>query len=109
MFSGSANPLNVFLTPPNYDIIRKYNMAAKMAACTGYYSNSVHSYPREIMLVSIPRFSRLLNTLKQLLLPLDGYLIVQFKVKGVEVLSTTPNFISYQQIFSNTSFQAPTV
>ena len=30
------------------------------------------------MLVSIPRFSRLLNTLEQLLLPLHGYLIVQF-------------------------------
>ena len=31
------------------------------------------------MLVSIPRFSGLLNTLEQLLLRLDGYLIVQFK------------------------------
>ena len=41
--------------------------------------------------MSIPRFSRLLNTLEQLLLRLDGYLIVQFKVKGVQVLNTTPN------------------
>ena len=33
MFLGSANQLNVFFIPPNYDIIRKYNiMAAKMAA-----------------------------------------------------------------------------
>ena len=81
MFTGSANPLTVFLIPPNYDIIRKYNMAATIAAVLGIYSNSVHSYPREIILVSIPRFSRLLNTLQQLLLRLDGYLIVQFKVK----------------------------
>ena len=50
------------------------------------------------MLVYIPRFSRLPNTLEQLLLRLDGYLIVQFKVKGVQVLSTTPNFIYYQQV-----------
>ena len=57
------------------------------------------------MLVSIPMFSRLLNTLEQLLLRLDGYLIVQFKVKRVEVLNTTPNFISCKQLFSNTSFQ----
>ena len=35
MFLGSANPLNVFLIPPNYDIIRKYNMAAKIAAVLG--------------------------------------------------------------------------
>ena len=35
MFSGSANPLNVFITSPNYDIIRKYNMAAKIAAVLG--------------------------------------------------------------------------
>ena len=61
------------------------------------------------MLVSIPRFSRLLNTLEQLLLRLDGYLIVQFKVKAVQVLSTTPNFISYQEVFSNTSFPPLTV
>ena len=58
MFLGSANPLNVFLTSPNYDIIRKYNMAANIAAVLGIYSNSVHIYPREILLVSIPRFSR---------------------------------------------------
>ena len=31
-FLGSANPLNVFLIPPNYDITRKSKMAAKMAA-----------------------------------------------------------------------------
>ena len=61
------------------------------------------------MLVYIPRFSRLLNTLEQLLLRLDGYLIVQFKVKGVQIFSTTPNFISYQQVLSNTSFPALTV
>ena len=36
----------------------------------------------------IPRFSRLLNTPEQLLLRLDGYLIVQFKVKGVKQIST---------------------
>ena len=35
MFPRSANPLNVFLTPTNYDIIRKYNMAAKIAAVLG--------------------------------------------------------------------------
>ena len=35
MFSGSANPLNVFLALPNYDIVRKYNMAAKIAAVLG--------------------------------------------------------------------------
>ena len=51
-----------------------------------YYSDSVHSYPREIILVSTPRFSRLLNTLEQLLLRLYGYIIVKFKVKGVQVL-----------------------
>ena len=50
--------------------------------------------------MSIPRFSRLLNIRE--LLRLDGYLIVQFKVKGA-------NFISYKQLFSNTSFQALTV
>ena len=38
--------------------------------------------------MSIPGFSRLLNTLEQLLLRLDGYLIVQFKVKGVQQVST---------------------
>ena len=32
MFLGSANPLNVFLIPPNYDITGKSNMAANMAA-----------------------------------------------------------------------------
>ena len=53
----------------------------------------------------IPRFSRLLNILEQLPLRLDGYLIVQLKVKGVQVLNTTPNCISYKQLFSNTSFQ----
>ena len=46
-----------------------------------YYSNSVQSYPREILLVSFPMFSRLLNTMEQHLLQLDGYLIVKFKVK----------------------------
>ena len=35
MFLGSVNPLNVFLILPNYDIIRKYNMAANMAAVLG--------------------------------------------------------------------------
>ena len=35
MFLGSANPLNVFLILPNYDIIRKYNMATNMAAVLG--------------------------------------------------------------------------
>ena len=35
MFSGSDNPINVFLIPPNYDIIRKYNMAANIAAVMG--------------------------------------------------------------------------
>ncbi len=39
-------------------------------------------------------FFGLLNTLEQLLLRLDGYITVQFKVKGVQVLNTTPNFIS---------------
>ena len=48
---GSANPLNVFLIPPNYDITKTYNMAAKMAAVP---SISLIRYPREIMLVSIP-------------------------------------------------------
>ena len=38
--------------------------------------------------MSIPGFSRLLNTLEQLLLRLDGYLIVQFKVKGVQQVRT---------------------
>ncbi len=82
MFSGSANPLNVFITSPNYDIIRKYNMAAKIAAvlCITLIRFIVVSYPREIILRSIPRFSSLLNTLEQLILRLDGYLIVQFKV-----------------------------
>ena len=37
------------------------------------------------MLVSIPRFSRLLNTLEQLLLRLDGYLIVQFKEHVIRI------------------------
>ena len=32
MFYGSANTLNVFLILPNYEITRKSNMAAKMAA-----------------------------------------------------------------------------
>ena len=35
MFSGSANPLNVFLTTPNYDIIRKNYVAAKIGAVLG--------------------------------------------------------------------------
>ena len=60
---------------------------------SGYYSN-IGPYHREIILVSIPRFFRLLNTLEQLLLRLDGYLIVQFNVKGVQVLSTTLNVIT---------------
>ena len=55
--------------------------------------------------MSIPRFSRLLNTLEQLILRLHGYIIFQFKVKGVQVLNTTPNLISYKQLFSNTSCQ----
>ena len=42
-----------------------------------YYSNSIHSYPREIIFVYIPWFSRLLNTLEQLLLRLDGYIKVE--------------------------------
>ena len=108
MFLGSANSLNVFLSPPNYDIIGKYNMAAKIAAVLSI-TLICFIVILEIILVSIPRFSRLLNTLEQLLLRLDGYLIVQFKVKGVQVLRTTPNFISYKQLFSNTSFQALTV
>ena len=32
MFYGSANPLNVFLILPNYDVTRKSNIATKMAA-----------------------------------------------------------------------------
>ena len=32
-------------------------MAAKMAAVRTIYSNLVHTYPIEIMLVSIPRYS----------------------------------------------------
>ena len=71
MFYGSANPLNVFLILPNCDITSKSNMAAKMAA--------VRSITRirfivilEIILVYIPRLSRLLNTLEQLLLRSDG-------------------------------------
>ena len=43
MLSGSANPLNVFLIPPNYDIIRKYNMAAKIAAVLGITLIRVYS------------------------------------------------------------------
>ena len=43
-----------------------------------YYFNSIHSYPREIIIVYIPWFSRLLNTLEQLL-RLDGYIIDKFK------------------------------
>ena len=83
MFLGSANPFNVFLIPPNDDIIIKYNMAAKIAAVLDItlIRFIVNCYPREISFVSFPRFSRLLNILKQLLLRLDGYLIVQFKVK----------------------------
>ena len=82
MFAGSANPLNVFITSPNYDIIRKYNMGANIAAVLGItlIRFILVSYPREIILRSIPRFSSLLNTLEQLILRLDGYLIVQFKV-----------------------------
>ena len=71
MFYWSSNPLNVFLILPNYDITSKSNMAAKMAA--------VRSITRirfivilEIHLVYIPRLSRLLNTLEQLLLRSDG-------------------------------------
>ena len=68
-----------------------------------YYSDSIHSYPREIIFVYIPWFSRLLNTLEQLILRLDGYIIDKFKSR---ISSTTPNFIFYKQLFSNTSFQA---
>ena len=46
------------------------------------------------MLVSIPRFSRLLNTLEQLLVRLDGYFIVHFKVKGVLKYNTKLYFLS---------------
>ena len=53
---------------------------------------------REIILVYMPTFSRLLNTLEQLLMRLDGYIIVKFKVKGVQVLGTTPNFIFFKII-----------
>ena len=73
--------------------------------CSEYYSNSVHSYSREILCASIPTFSRLLNTLEQLLLRSYGYRIAQFKVKWVQVLSTTPNFISYKQLFSKIHFK----
>ena len=87
MFLGSANPLNVFLIPPNYDIIRKYNMAAKIAAVLGI------TLIRFIVILErhygvYSKFFRLLNTLEQLLLRLNGYRIVQFNVKGVQVLST---------------------
>ena len=91
MFLGSANPLNVFLIPPNYDIIRKYNMAAKIAAILSI-TLIRFIVIIEIILVSIPRFSRLLNTLEQLLLRLDGYIIVQFKVKGVQGINATTNY-----------------
>ena len=94
MFYGSSNPLSVFLILPNYDFTSKSNLAAKMAAVQEYYSNSVHSYPRDT-LVSIARLFRLLNTLEQLLLRSDGYGIVKFKVKGVQVLSTTPIFFFF--------------
>ena len=109
MFYGSANPLNVFVILPNYDITRKSNKAAQDGCRSEYYSNSVHSYPREILLVSIPRLSRLLSTLEQLVLRSDGYVIVKFKVNGVEVLSTSPNCIFYKSLFLNTPFQALTV
>ena len=54
----------------------------------------------EILLVSIARLFRLLNTLEQLLLRSDGYVIVKFKVKGVQVLSTTPNYIFFINNYS---------
>ena len=76
MFWGSANPLNVLLIPPKYDIIRKYNMAPKIAAVLSI----THIVILGRFLLSIPRFSRLLDTREQLL-RLDGYLIIQFKVK----------------------------
>ena len=47
MFYWSSNPLNVFLILPNYDFTSKSNLAANMAAVQKYYSNSVHSYPRD--------------------------------------------------------------
>ena len=57
------------------------------------------------MFVSIPWLSSLLNTLEQLLLRLDGYLIVEFKIGGIQA---TPNIIYVIQLFSNrpTSCQA---
>ena len=111
MFLGSANSLNIFLIPPTYDIIRKDNMAAKIAAVLSI-TLIRFIVILEIMLVSIPMFSRLLNmnTLEQLLLRLGGYLShCSIQGKRIQVLSTTPNFSSYKQLFSNTSFQALTV
>ena len=63
-----------------------------------YYSNSVHSYPREIIFVSIPWFSRLLNTLEQLLLLYDGYIIVKFQVEGVQQHQTLFLINNYSRI-----------
>ena len=63
-----------------------------------YYSNSIHSYLREIIFVYIPWFSRLLNTLEQLLLRLDGYIIDKFKVELVQQHQTLFFINSYSRI-----------
>ena len=65
-----------------------------------YYSNSVDSYPREIPLVSIPRLSRLLRTLEQLLLRSDGYVIVKFHGKR----SLNLRFIKFYFFINNYSW-----
>ena len=113
MFLGSANTLNVFLIPPNYDIIRKDNMAAKIAAVLSIRPTLIRFIViLDIMLVSIPMFSRLLNmnTQEQLLLGLDGYLShCSIQGKRSSRLTYNTKFSSYKQLFSNTSFQALTV
>ena len=63
-----------------------------------YYSNSIHSYPREIIIVYIPWFSRLLNTLEHLLLRLDGYIIDKFKVELVQQHQTLFFINNYSRI-----------
>ena len=88
MFSGVCQSIERILSSAKLWHHQKIQYGRQDCCRSGYYSNSVHSYPRDIILVSIPRFSSF---------------IVQFKVKGVQVLSTTPNVISYQQICSNTS------
>ena len=63
-----------------------------------YYCNSIHSYPREIIIVYIPWFSRLLNTLEQLLLRLDGYIIDKYKVELVQQHQTLFFINNYYRI-----------